>query len=105
MSPKTLPELPFLVFAGMLCVVFFNPGIAFLSISYLAIGDTFAALVGMAKGERKFNGMKKSLEGSLACFVSILTYSIIFGTGINPIVYVAGCLAATAAELWDILSG
>jgi dolichol kinase len=99
---KDFTGATFLVFASMLCVVFFTPGIAFLSISYLAIGDTFAALVGMARGERKFNGMKKSLEGSLACFVSILIYSIIFGIGINPVVYVAGCFAATAAELWDI---
>jgi dolichol kinase len=92
----------FLVFASMLCVVFFNPAIAFLAISYLSIGDTFAAVVGLSTGKRKFIGQKKSLEGSLACFCSILAFSILFGTGINPVIYTAGCLIATLSELWVV---
>jgi len=99
---KDFTGATFLIFASMLCVVFFNPTIAFLSICYLSIGDTFAAIVGKAVGIRKFNGQRKSLEGSLACFTSILVFSILFGTGINPLIYVAGSLAATLAELWNI---
>lgn len=92
----------FLVFSSLLCVVFFNPIIAFLAISFLSIGDTFAAVIGMSMGKRKFLGQKKSIEGSLACFTSILLFSIIFGTGLSPWVFSIGALAATLAELWNI---
>ncbi len=92
----------FLVFSSLLCVVFFKPIIAFLAISYLSIGDTFAAVIGMSLGKRKFLGQNKSIEGSLACFTSILVFSIIFGTGLNPWVFAVGALAATLAELWNI---
>jgi dolichol kinase len=90
----------FVVLSSMLCVVFLNPLIAFLAISYLSIGDTFAAMVGMAVGKRKFVNQSKSLEGSLACFVSILIFSIFFSGDLSPWVYVIGCLSATLAELW-----
>jgi dolichol kinase len=99
---KDFTGATYLVFAGMLCVVFFNPAIAFLSICYLSIGDTFAAMIGVVLGKRKFLGQKKSLEGSLACFCSTLAFSVLLGSGVHPIVYTVGCLAATLSELWNI---
>jgi len=92
----------FLIFSGMLSIVFFKPVIAFLAMSYLAIGDTFAAIIGMSIGKRKFIGLSKSIEGSLACFTSIMIFSIFFGRELNPWVYSIGALAATWAELWNI---
>jgi len=92
----------FLIFSSMLCVVFFKPVIAFLAISYLSIGDTFAAIVGIAVGKRKFINQNKSVEGSLACFTSIMIFSIVFGNEISPLIYTLGALTATIAELWIV---
>lgn len=90
----------FLLFSAMLCVAFFEPIIAFCAMAYLSIGDTFAALVGLSMGKRKFWGSPKSLEGSLACFVSTLVFGVVFLK--NPILAVVGALAATLAELWRL---
>jgi phytol kinase len=92
----------FLILSSLLSVAFFKPEIAFLAISYLSIGDTFAAIVGMTFGKRKFANQNKSVEGSLACFASILVFSFIFNGGLNPWVFVIGSLAATWAELWIV---
>lgn len=92
----------FLIFSSLLCVTFFKPEIAFLSIAFLSVGDTFAAIVGMSLGKRKFMGMKKSLEGSIGCFTSILIFAFFFNQGLNPWVFTAGALAATIAELWNL---
>jgi dolichol kinase len=92
----------FLIFSCMLCVVFFNPMIAFLSMCYLSIGDTFAAIVGMRFGKRKFRRQDKTVEGSLACYVSILLFSILFAPSLSPWVYVTGSFTATLAELWKV---
>lgn len=92
----------FVILSAMLCTAFFKPEIAFLSMSYLAVGDTLAATVGMTKGKRKYLRQNKTLEGSLACFVGILIFSLIFGNRINPLIYVVGCLMATLAEIWNI---
>jgi dolichol kinase len=92
----------FLILSALLSVVFFKPIIAFLAMCFLSIGDTFAAVVGLSLGKRKFVNQSKSLEGSMACFVSILIFAIIFGKELSPWVYVTGCLAATLAELWRI---
>lgn len=92
----------FLIFSCMLCVVFFNPMIAFLAMSYLSIGDTFAAMIGMMMGKRKFIRQNKTLEGSLACYASVLIFSVIFAPNISPWVYVTGSFIATLAELWIV---
>lgn len=90
----------YLMFSAMLCVAFFDPLIAFCAMAYLSIGDTFAALVGMSFGKRKFLGMSKSLEGSLGCFISTLIFGAVFLR--HPVLAVVGALAATLAELWRI---
>jgi len=99
---RDLTGATFLVFSSLLCVVILKPVIAFLAISYLSIGDTFAAIVGLSYGKRRFNNQHKSMEGSLGCFASILSFSFIFGNELNPWVYVTGCFAATLAEIWKL---
>ncbi len=91
----------FLIFSSLLCVVFFKDIIAFLAMSFLSLGDTLAALIGIMLGKRRFVNQNNTLEGSLACFTSILIYSIVFaGKLISPWVYVTGAVVATLAELW-----
>lgn len=91
----------FVIFASLLCVVFFKDIIAFLSISFLSIGDTFAAIIGISKGKRKFFSNKKTLEGSFACFVSIMIFSFFFADDLNPFIYTIGAVWATISEVWN----
>ncbi len=87
----------YLLFSAMICVAFFEPQIAFCSMAFLSLGDTFAAMVGINFGKRKFKHMNKSLEGSLACFVSCFIFALFFVD--NPVMAFTGALAATLAEL------
>lgn len=90
----------YLLFSAMVCVAFFEPIIASCAMAFLSIGDTFAAIVGMSFGKRKFTGMNKSLEGSIACFVSCFIFGLLWLR--NPILALGGALAATIAELGRI---
>ncbi len=94
---KDLTGATYLLFASLLCVAFFEPRIAAASIAFLSIGDTFAALIGMNFGKRKFLHSKKTLEGSLACFASCMIFGL-WWLG-SPWLAVLGALAATGAEL------
>ncbi len=89
----------YLMFSAMLCGAFFSPIIAFAACAFLSIGDTMAAVVGMNLGKRKFYN-NKSLEGSLACFVSTFVFGLFFVD--NPWLVLTGSLSATLAEMVDI---
>jgi len=104
---KDFTGATYLLFSGMICVAFLEPLIASCAMAFLSIGDTFAAMVGMNFGKRKFLGLSKSLEGSLACFVSCLVFGLLW---LNSSPYqssfialaLGGSLAATLAELWRL---
>lgn len=87
----------YLLFSSMLCVAFFEPNIAFCAMAFLSLGDTFAAMVGINFGKRRFKLVNKSLEGSLACFASCLIFGLFYAE--NPVIACTGALAATLAEL------
>jgi len=89
----------YLLFAAMLCVAFFDKTIAFCAMSFLSLGDTFAAMVGINFGRRKFKRVNKSLEGSLACFAVCFVFGLLFAAQLHPIVVCVGALAATLAEM------
>ncbi|MDD2683417.1 MAG: phosphatidate cytidylyltransferase, partial [Candidatus Cloacimonetes bacterium] len=97
---KDFTGATYLLFSSMLCVAFFEPLVASVSIAFLSIGDTFAALIGMNYGRRKFLRNNKSLEGSLACFVTCFIFGIFWLQ--TPWLALIGALAATAAELGKI---
>lgn len=80
--------------AALLSVLAFDKMIAISSLTFLIIGDTVAALVGKRFGTPRYWG--KSFQGSLACLVSCLIIGAAFLD--NPVVIVAGALAATIAE-------
>ncbi len=94
---KNFTGATYLLLSSLLCIAFFNPEIAAASIAFLSIGDTFAALIGINFGRRKFIRNGKSLEGSLACFVSCLIFGLFWLR--NPWLAVSGALVATVAEL------
>ncbi len=87
----------YLMVSSLVCFAFF-PGdmIAFFALSSLAVGDTFAAIIGILMGKRKIRGTSKSLEGSLACFTSSFAFGLAFG--IHPALCFTGALATTIAE-------
>lgn len=85
----------YMLVSSVFCVAFFLPDIAFVAISFLAIGDTLAAIVGISFGKRKLLGSVKSLEGSLACFIGTFVFAIFF---LNPVVAFVGAVTATVAE-------
>ena len=85
----------YLLVSALICIAVFPRDIAFLALSFLAIGDTMAAVVGISFGKRKLFKTKKSLEGSLACFISTLIFAMIF---IHPVIAFWGAFAATVAE-------
>lgn len=86
----------YLLTAAVFTVALFPAEIAFISLSFLALGDTFAAIFGIRFGKRKYKNSHKSFEGSIACFVSCFAYAVMFG--IHPAMALAGSFAATFAE-------
>ena len=78
-----------------LCIVFFDKDIAIVSIFFIVLGDTAAALVGKAWGRIKLIG-NKSLEGSIACFTVCAVISLFW---IDPVVGLTGAFVASLAEL------
>jgi len=84
----------YFMIAALLSVLAFDKMIAISSLTFLIVGDTVAALVGKRFGTPRYWG--KSFHGSLACLVSCLIIGAAFLD--NPVVIVAGALAATIAE-------
>ena len=86
----------FLLTASVFTIVLFPAEIAFISLSFLALGDTFAAVFGIRFGKRKYKKSYKSFEGSIACFVACFAYAIAFS--VHPFLSFIAALAATFAE-------
>lgn len=97
----------YVLVSAVICIAVFPYNIAFMALSFLAIGDTLAAVVGLAFGKRKLPDSKKSVEGSLACFIGIFVYGCLFYI-FDPELNIAigaitiGALAATLAEMWKL---
>ena len=85
----------YLMISAVLCIGFFPKEIAVVSLAFLAIGDTLAALVGIPLGKRKLLKTDKSLEGSLACFAGCFIFGLLF---LHPAVALIGAFTATVAE-------
>ena len=83
------------IISTFLCIVIFDKHIAIVSIFFIVLGDTAAALVGKAWGRTKLIG-SKSLEGSIACFIVCAVISLFW---IDPVVGLTGAFVATLAEL------
>ncbi|RLD56243.1 MAG: phosphatidate cytidylyltransferase [Bacteroidetes bacterium] len=85
----------YLLISSIFCIAIFPSDIAFISLCFLSIGDTLAAIIGLPFGKRKLLGTKKSLEGSIACFAGTFIFALFF---INPFIAFFGSIATTFAE-------
>lgn len=81
---------------SFLCVLLFDKTLAIVCLCFLTLGDLFAALIGKQWGRIKLFS-RKSLEGSLACFIVCTAVALLIG--LHPVVAIGGALVATLIEL------
>ena len=86
------------VFAGSLFTIILIPKpFCIVALFFLAVGDTFAALVGMNYPFLKIG--RKTLSGSIACFVTCCIIGLLFSFGLNTSTIMFGAFIATLTEL------
>ena len=86
------------VFIGSLIVAFlFDKQIAFIGLLVMSVSDSSAAIIGILFGKTKL--FSKSLEGSLAFFIT--TFSMLFLFGFNVFENFIISLIATCTELFS----
>jgi dolichol kinase len=86
------------VFAGSLITIILIPKpFCIIALFFLAVGDTFAALVGMNYPFIKIG--RKTLSGSIACFVSCCVIGLFFSFSLNTSTIMFGAFIATLTEL------
>jgi len=89
----------YMLIASVIAFLVFQRDIAVLALSFLAVGDAVATLVGKQIGKRKLLG--KTLEGNLACFFSCIVIGFIIhyaGLNIGLLTILVGSVGATIAE-------
>ncbi len=101
-NKKRLSGASNVLIAALLCVLFFPKVIAINAIAILIISDTTSALIGRRFGRHRF--FAKSLEGSLAFFVSALLVILVAPKYEQlPLEYVMGFIAAAIGTVAEAL--
>jgi dolichol kinase len=86
------------VFAGSLFTIILIPKpFCIVALFFLAVGDTFAALVGMNYPFLKIG--RKTLSGSVACFITCCIIGLSFSHNLNTSTIMFGAFIATLTEL------
>ena len=86
------------VFAGSLFTIMLIPKpFCIVALFFLAVGDTFAALVGMNYPFLKIG--RKTLSGSFACFITCCIIGLLFSHSLNTSTIIFGAFIATLTEL------
>ena len=86
------------VFAGSLFTIMLIPKpFCIVALFFLAVGDTFAALVGMNYPFLKIG--RKTLSGSFACFITCCIIGLLFSHSLNTSTIMFGAFIATLTEL------
>ncbi len=92
----------YLMVAALFCMLIFggNKGVFIAAISFLAIGDTVAALVGLSLGKVKI--FRKTLEGTIAGLIAgigvAFLVSVLPGIDFPFIVGIIGAFSASVVE-------
>ncbi len=84
---------------SFLCILFFDKTLAIVCLCFLTLGDLFAAVIGKQWGRIKLFS-RKSLEGSLACFIVCALIALLMK--FHPAVAITGAVVATLIELLPI---
>jgi dolichol kinase len=89
----------YVLLAALLSYIVFGRDIAVLAVSFLAIGDVAAAIVGQHMGRTRLFG--KGLEGDLACFFSCLAIGFVLyyaGLHVGSRTVILGAVGATIGQ-------
>ena len=99
---KRLTGATALLMGDLICAIFLSRPIVVAAMLFLALGDTFAYLVGHALGKIKVCE-EKTLEGSLA-FLVVGIVIVFLIPNFNPLIGIIGAVAGCAVELlpWDV---
>lgn len=89
----------YFLIGSFLCILLFDKTLAIVCLCFLTLGDLCAALIGKQWGRIKLFS-RKSLEGSLACFVVCTAAALLIG--LHPVVAITGAIVATVIELLPI---
>ncbi|MBC8527812.1 MAG: phosphatidate cytidylyltransferase [Candidatus Cloacimonetes bacterium] len=73
----SLTGASYLLTSSVVVIAIFTKEIAFLAISYLVVGDTCAAMLGLKMGKRKIRRTRKTIEGLIGSFLSCTIYGLI----------------------------
>ena len=89
------------VFAGSIFTIILIPKpFCIVALFFLAVGDTFAALIGINYPFLKIG--HKTLSGSIACFVFCCIIGLLFSFGLNTSTIVFGAFIATLTEMSSV---
>jgi len=101
---RHLTGLAFYLTGSLLSILWFEKILAIVCILFLILGDTFAAITGVALGRRRlFKKSKKSIEGSLSCFAvcSLIGFVFLpsnFDLALSIALTITGAVTATVTE-------
>ena len=98
---STLTASAYLLIAATIVFVFCDKAIAAMALTFVAVGDPIAGMVGERWGKLKIRG--KSLEGSVACLAACLMAGTILATIMHVALWVV-VLGAICATLVEFLS-
>jgi dolichol kinase len=101
---KSLLTTTWFLLSTFLTVALFRKEIAIMAVLFLIFGDSASSFFGLRFGRTKIMG-NRSLEGSLAFFITCLMVGIIMHftkVSLSWLVIILGALAATLAELLSL---
>ena len=95
---------PYVIAAALMVTILFSDVVAMTALSTMLVGDTAAALIGRKYGKRKINQNRKSVEGSLAFWITAFIILLFFGLLYDQPVwfYMYGILGISAAMFAEI---
>jgi dolichol kinase len=94
---NTLSGASYMLVGALFSILIFNQTTFVTAYTILMISDTLAAIIGLSFGKHKLIG-NKTIEGTLAFFISALTIALIFGASIY--LAIIACIFTTIAELF-----
>lgn len=95
---------PYVIAAALMATLLFSDVVAMTALSTMLVGDTAAALIGRKYGKHMINQNRKSIEGSMAFWITSLFILIFFGLLYSQPVwfYMYGLLGITMATFAEI---